>query len=182
MHADNIETVRTTILRAWPASCPPGTLVHHPNYLEAAEIADYLRGKSIDRIARSQWINNAMPFFDLTPLASCYCLGSYLLRVLDDFEKAQPGVPAADLAVVHVVDYLTDDRRWSELSLCLSTGQQSAILPVLQILILNKDLYQLSESDVRGLERRCEELRSALADPLRERSTDASRSGSGGEL
>ena len=147
------QALRAAVLLSWAAVNPPTDLIEQSGFLESEQDKEFLLGRKFDILTEDNWIDVAAPFSNLKPEAASYFLGGYLLRVIEHFEKMLTKVPVADFAIVHLVSSLTDHDWVARCLPFLSKDQRAAFAPIIAVLILNADYFQLRTHDLLGLRR-----------------------------
>jgi hypothetical protein len=87
------------------------------------------------------------PFFYLTPEASAYYLGGYLLHVCQDWHLG-----LADLPTIHVVCFLGSERFDAAITY-LSENQKQLVSLFALAISMERGVFGFSDEDVAGLER-----------------------------
>lgn len=150
------------IREAWREAVPPGRRVVRDCFEVEPQTALYslgpvdtqrwLSGKRWDEIVREDQIEVEMPFYYLTPEASAYFLGGYLLSVSEILEHE-----CVDLSAIHFYAFLRDELFERVLPI-LSDAQRDALLQSLLNIIECSKLFRLSDRDSGGLRRAAEML------------------------
>ena len=147
------QSLRAAVLRSWAVLNPPTDLMEQSGFLESEQDEEFLSGRQFNTLNEGNWIDVAAPFSNLKPEAASYFLGGSLLRVIEHFEKILTNVPVADFAIVHLVSSLTNHDWVARCTPFLSKDQRAAFAPIVTVLILNGDFFQLEAQDLLGLER-----------------------------